>query len=318
MRIRPGFIMLGIAVALAGCGGSSKKPMIGNAAPDPTVKAWSLDRALTTVPASASAIVRADLSRVRTAEVTAAFLDDAMAELHRMTPDLCDGIELSGEILIVGPEQNNQPFTIWQFGAQTSALRACLGAARSGETTTVTTDGDYIEIVKGGKGAGILLLDDTTVVALFGPATALGHGAVEAAIAERGDPFPRRDLDALIANGKPVWGYLNGGAAPFASVGLRFRAVTLVADVADKVAASVTMTMVEKDMAALVAQQIQQQGQMAVGMGVVSALDAHASADTLLVTVEMTRASIDKLVGLLGSMGAFGGGTSSIPLPGGP
>jgi hypothetical protein len=322
MRIAPRFVVLA-ALAVAGCGGKAKPTEIENQATPPPKAAWTVDRALATMPPDTTAVVYADIDHLRGSELVGAYLDQLTAPARAGMSAECAELKWTGKVVaIISGERDAVNATVFAVGVGGEELRQCMANAPARPGTKLVVDGDAFLVSFDGGSMGIQILDDHTAVMAFatGKGRTVDRVVLEGATTERPNAATLPELGELRASSLPVWAVASGTSSLFASSPMKFRTATFTAAVDAKLALDLRVKFAKKDEATLIAQTIQSQGQMAVSMGFVTVLDAHADGDVAVVHAEATKASIDKMVGMMRSFG--GGGAMSPfgppPPPGGP
>ena len=320
MRTASAFVSLAAAAVLAGCGGKPKPAAIGNEAKKPLVtEPWTVDRALSTIPPGTTAVIYADIDRLRESALLGSYYDGVKSMVTQRLSPACAQVSWTGKVVaIVGGERGAVTMTAFVVGADAPALRDCMTSAENAGGTEVTVDGDAI-FYQDTRGSGAVQFPDDRSLVVH---VTMGAGVVEvdrvalesATTIRSGEPYA--ELAQLRGSSAPVWALVSGSSAMLQDQSpMQFRVATVTADLDDDLAADVRVRFAKKDDATSLARTIQQQGQMAVGMGFLTKLDATADGDTVVVHVEATKASIDSLVQTLGSFGAGGGAGPFGPPP---
>jgi hypothetical protein len=307
MRTALGFLMV---VALAGCGGSKPKqePLANNAAPPPA-PSWTIDRVFRTIDPGTGVVLYVDVDTLKASEIFAGVTEQIEKAFANQTMGPCDGLTISGKIVVsVSKTGADYEAMVWSVGGSTEPWLACLRANAESKGAKVTVDGDYLTTSTDKATMAYLVLDPEALVIAVAPVT-VSRDELVARTEPRDDGAGIPEMSKLRAGGTPIWVAARGSSPLFNGMSLKFRTGSMTIDVKDHVDIDVRVALTAVDQATMLASTIQQQGQAALSMGFLTALDAHSAGEQLIVHAELTKASIDKIVSMAGAMtGSMGGG----------
>jgi hypothetical protein len=299
-----------LVVALAGCGGGSRTSQpIGNETPAP---AWTVERVFETVSPDAGFVIFVDVDKLK-ANPLVAGLGDQIEQLFAGQAGMpCDDLTISGSLVAVGSMPDRYEVAIWGLGGPTQPWRDCLVANAQAKGMQIAGDGDYLTTAQGDVALSYLFVDHQTVVMIAAPQT-LTRADLLARTQPREGGAGIPEMEPLRRSAVPIWVAAHGASRLFAPLPMKFRSATLTIDVTDLFAVDASMALAAPDQATALAQVIQQQAEPVQSMGFISGLDVHAAGESVVVHAEVTKASLDKFLGMARSMT---GRRDSPPAPG--
>jgi hypothetical protein len=305
MRAAPVSIWVVSILAAAACGGGKPTPpTVGNVAAPPSAPAWTVDQVFETVDPDAALVIFSDFDALKANDLIAG-LGDELEKLFANVHAPCEGSSISGQLVATVSMRTSYEFMVWGLHTATEDWLDCLRDNAKAKGQTITVDGDYLTTTTDKFAMSYLVLDHETIVFAAAPQT-ISRDDMVARTKPRQGGAGIPEMQALRATGAPVWAAARGASPLFHVLPFKFGGGRLTVDVTDHIALDASVAITTPGVAASLAQKIQQQGQLAVQMGFVSALDAHDAADALVVHAELTRASIDKLLSMMTSMSGMG------------
>jgi hypothetical protein len=320
--MRAALVILFAVVAACGGGSKSVTPITNVAVPE--VHPWTAARVRATLPPDASVVIKVETAPIRTSEVVGPMWAQLSASSFKKMGTCQEIADLDATMVVVVSGTEAMPaFSVWMLDTPAATVRRCMEktAAAPPEKLQVTIDGDFASITGGPGGArgGVLFLDDSTVVMSFEKSPTFDRAHLLAATQERHDALADPALDELFASSAPVWGYGTAASPMLASLAAgKFRTFAVTVGLSKLMTVDARVRMTAPDKASDAANMVSSQGGAVVQMGMIDEIKASAEDDTLVVHAVFSKASIDKLMSMMGGMLGGGGGSMPFGPPTGP